>query len=195
MAAFPFFSFCSALLAISLGIFVQFSAKQPKPYMDEIFHVPQVQKYCHYKFQDWDPKITTLPGIYLFSFLCLRALSYFLGQELHLLCSTFLLRMTNVLFLMGNVLILRQLLICIHSHCDKKSAQEQKEVGKDFFKFSRLHCRIPVPENAGLSTPSPPHHQILRIDREGMIDDVILHDKWLHLGQKCSLILFDIYST
>ena len=133
MAAFPFFSFCSALLAISLGIFVQFNAKQPKPYMDEIFHVPQAQRYCHYKFQDWDPKITTLPGIYLFSFLCLRALSYFLGQELHLLCSTFLLRMTNVLFLMGNVWILRQLLICIHSHCDKKSAQEQKEVGIDFF--------------------------------------------------------------
>ncbi|CAH3024901.1 unnamed protein product [Porites evermanni] len=127
MAAFPFFSFCSALLAISLGIFVQFNAKQSKPYMDEIFHVPQAQKYCHYKFQDWDPKITTLPGIYLFSFLCLRALSYFLGQELHLLCSTFLLRMTNVLFLMGNVWILRQLLICIHSHCDKKSAQEQEE--------------------------------------------------------------------
>ena len=156
MAAFPFFSFCSALLAISLGIFIQFNAKQSKPYMDEIFHVPQAQKYCHYKFQDWDPKITTLPGIYLFSFLCLRALSYFLGQELHLLCSTFLLRMTNVLFLMGNVLILRQLLICIHSHCDKKSAQEQKEVGIDFFKFSRLHCRIPVPVNAGLSTQSHP---------------------------------------
>ena len=193
MATFPFFSFCSALLAISLGIFVQFNAKQPKPYMDEIFHVPQAQKYCHYKFQDWDPKITTLPGIYLFSFLCLRALSYFLGQELHLLCSTFLLRMTNVLFLMGNVLILRQLLICIHSHCDKKSAQEQKEVGIDFFKFSRLHCRIPVPVNAGLSTQSPPpHYQILRIDREGMIDDVMLHDKWLHLGQKCSLIPIDI---
>ena len=133
MAAFPFFSFCSALLAISLGIFVQFNAKQSKPYMDEIFHVPQAQKYCHYKFQDWDPKITTLPGIYLFSFLCLRALSYFLGQELLLLCSTFLLRMTNVLFLVGNVWILRQLLICIHSHCDKKSAQEQKEVGIDFF--------------------------------------------------------------
>ena len=101
--------------------------------MDEIFHVPQAQKYCHYKFQDWDPKITTLPGIYLFSFLCLRALSYFLGQELHLLCSTFLLRMTNVLFLMGNVWILRQLLICIHSHCDKTSAQKQKEVGIDSF--------------------------------------------------------------
>ena len=27
---------------------------------------------------------------------------------------------------------------------------------------------------------NPPYHQILRIDREGMIDNVIPHDKWRH---------------
>ena len=126
MAAFPFFSFCSALLAISLGIFIQFNTKQPQPYMDEIFHIPQAQKYCHFKFKEWDPKITTLPGIYLVSFAGLRALSFFLGRELHLLCSTFFLRMTNVLFLMGNVWLLRQLLIHIHCSCDTKTEKQNK---------------------------------------------------------------------
>ena len=42
---------------------------------------------------------------------------------------------------------------------------------------------------------NPPYHQILRIDREGMIDDVILHDKWQHLCQKCLLISIDVYSS
>ena len=38
---------------------------------------------------------------------------------------------------------------------------------------------------------NPPSHQILRIDREEMIDDYRRH----HLCQKCSLIPIDVYST
>ena len=34
---------------------------------------------------------------------------------------------------------------------------------------------------------NPLRHQILRIDRKGMIDHVISHNKWRHLCQKCSL--------
>ena len=128
MAAFPFFSFCSALLAVSLGIFIQFNAKQPQAYMDEIFHIPQAQKYCQYKFKEWDPKITTLPGIYLLSFLGLRALSFVHGQELHLLCSTFLLRMTNLVFLMGNVWLLRQLLLRLQCSFGAKTTQPHNKV-------------------------------------------------------------------
>ena len=126
MAAFPFFSFCSTLLAISLAICIKFNAKQSQPYMDEIFHIPQAQKYCHYKFQEWDPKITTLPGIYLVSFVALRSVAFFLGRELHVLCSTFLLRMTNVIFLMGNVWLLRQLLLRLHSSCEAKPQPQNK---------------------------------------------------------------------
>jgi len=37
----------------------------PTPYMDEIFHVPQTQKYCAGKWMEWDEKITTLPGLYV----------------------------------------------------------------------------------------------------------------------------------
>ena len=34
-------------------------------YMDEIFHVPQTQRFCRGDFKTWDPKITTFPGLYL----------------------------------------------------------------------------------------------------------------------------------
>lgn len=91
--------------------------------MDEIFHVPQAQKYCDYKFDEWDPKITTLPGLYFISFACLRALAFALGHELDVVCTTFFLRMINVLFLMGNVLLLRQILIKLH--CDKTQGHHQ----------------------------------------------------------------------
>lgn len=133
MAVFPFFSFCSALLALSLGIFIQFNAKQPKPYMDEIFHIPQAQKYCHYKFRDWDPKITTLPGMYFVSIVGLRVLSFLRGQTLHALCSTAFLRFTNIPFLLGNLCLLRQLLLRLHRPVDVKKAQRHKEEATKWF--------------------------------------------------------------
>lgn len=34
---------------------------------DEIFHVPQAQNYCAGHYSHWDPMITTLPGLYVFS--------------------------------------------------------------------------------------------------------------------------------
>jgi alpha-1,2-glucosyltransferase len=37
----------------------------PEPYMDEIFHVPQTQQWCAGNWSSWDPKITTLPGLYV----------------------------------------------------------------------------------------------------------------------------------
>ncbi|KZV70315.1 glycosyltransferase family 59 protein [Peniophora sp. CONT] len=36
-----------------------------EPYMDEPFHVPQVQAYCDGHWDVWDPKITTPPGLYV----------------------------------------------------------------------------------------------------------------------------------
>lgn len=39
----------------------------PDPYMDEIFHIPQAQKYCSGNFRSWDPMITTPPGLYYLS--------------------------------------------------------------------------------------------------------------------------------
>eukprot|EP00889_Picochlorum_renovo_P001033 jgi/Picre1/28063/NNA_001022.t1 len=36
-------------------------------YMDEIFHIPQAQKYCKGDVWSWDSKITTFPGLYALS--------------------------------------------------------------------------------------------------------------------------------
>ena len=32
-------------------------------HQDEVFHVPQAQKYCEGRFNEWDDKITTPPGL------------------------------------------------------------------------------------------------------------------------------------
>ena len=52
------------------------------------------------------------------------------------------------------------LLSCTHLHGENKSAQS----------------RFTGTDNQG---SQPPRHQILRIDREGIIDDVISHDNLL----------------
>ena len=51
------------------------------------------------------------------------------------------------------------------------------------------HVRISIYQMWAVNCPS---HQILRIDRGEMIDDIILCDKRHHLCQKCSLIPIDI---
>ncbi|EEB08605.2 dolichyl-phosphate-glucose-glycolipid alpha- glucosyltransferase Alg10 [Schizosaccharomyces japonicus yFS275] len=47
-------------------LFYFMNLKNPQPYMDEIFHVRQAQHYCRGNW-DWDPAITTPPGLYLLS--------------------------------------------------------------------------------------------------------------------------------
>jgi alpha-1,2-glucosyltransferase len=60
-------------------------AVSSQPVQDEIFHIPQAQHYCEGRFEVWDPKLTTPPGIYLLSVI----LSPFWG------CSTNALRRLN----------------------------------------------------------------------------------------------------
>ena len=40
--------------------------------LDEIFHIPAAQRYCAGNFSYWDPKITTPPGLYLYSTLVIK---------------------------------------------------------------------------------------------------------------------------
>ncbi|KAL8935069.1 MAG: hypothetical protein Q9211_004900 [Gyalolechia sp. 1 TL-2023] len=47
----------------------------PKPYLDEFFHVQQAELYLQGRFDEWHPKITTPPGLYLVSLLYLGFLS------------------------------------------------------------------------------------------------------------------------
>ncbi|ETM44037.1 hypothetical protein L914_10686 [Phytophthora nicotianae] len=72
------------------------------PYMDEIFHIPQAQKYCKGRFDEWDPKITTFPGLYLASTLYAKAaFTLNVGD----FCSVAVLRSVNLLFALGNVVL------------------------------------------------------------------------------------------
>lgn len=40
----------------------------PEPYLDEVFHIPQAQAYWEGRWSHWDPKITTPPALYVFSY-------------------------------------------------------------------------------------------------------------------------------
>ncbi|KAF2233934.1 glycosyltransferase family 59 protein [Viridothelium virens] len=57
-----------ALLAVVSGFWLQrISTEVPEPYLDEVFHIRQAQAYCAGKYAQWDPKITTPPGLYMLS--------------------------------------------------------------------------------------------------------------------------------
>ncbi|KAK2626349.1 hypothetical protein QTJ16_004611 [Diplocarpon rosae] len=46
------------------------------PYLDEVFHIPQAQAYCHGRYDAWDPKLTTPPGLYIFASVYAKAVAY-----------------------------------------------------------------------------------------------------------------------
>ncbi|XMA16201.1 hypothetical protein WAI453_008992 [Rhynchosporium graminicola] len=60
-----------------------------QPYLDEIFHIPQAQAYCKERYDIWDPKLTTPPGLYIVSTLYAKLSTY--GK-----CSPAILRSFNV---------------------------------------------------------------------------------------------------
>ncbi|KAF7279881.1 hypothetical protein GWI33_006642 [Rhynchophorus ferrugineus] len=64
---------------------------------DEEFHIPLGQQYCRFKFDEWDPKVTTLPGLYLITSLLLGPLN---------LCSIYWLRFISLLFSCLNIILL-----------------------------------------------------------------------------------------
>lgn len=47
-----FTALCSINFLVSCLLFSRVTREQREPYMDEIFHVPQAQKYCHGKFNE-----------------------------------------------------------------------------------------------------------------------------------------------
>lgn len=81
-------SFLLSLVAFSsltfYCYFVTFKV-QPSLYIDELFHVPQAKNYCALNFSHWDSKITTLPGLYVYSVLFLWPASYLLDRDLCIL--------------------------------------------------------------------------------------------------------------
>ncbi|KZC14819.1 PREDICTED: putative Dol-P-Glc:Glc(2)Man(9)GlcNAc(2)-PP-Dol alpha-1,2-glucosyltransferase [Dufourea novaeangliae] len=81
---------CSMLLIFSsvVVLFICLNNVQPYYFIDEVFHVPQTLQYCAGNFTQWDPKITTLPGLYLLTTLVLSPLN---------LCNLFYMRCINLL--------------------------------------------------------------------------------------------------
>lgn len=83
----------------------------PHPYMDEIFHVPQAQQYCKGNLGNWDPMITTPPGLYFVSLAHVASLfpgmySIQVTTSFSGACSVAILRSTNaVLAIICSVLI------------------------------------------------------------------------------------------
>ncbi|XP_047481705.1 putative Dol-P-Glc:Glc(2)Man(9)GlcNAc(2)-PP-Dol alpha-1,2-glucosyltransferase [Penaeus chinensis] len=99
--------------AVTYVFFVVVFTVQPKPFIDEAFHIPQAQKYCQGNFEEWDPKITTLPGLYLFSIGLNGPVAKVLGRDL---CDVFSLRITNLVasaFLLSTI---HKLLVYLHGN-------------------------------------------------------------------------------
>jgi alpha-1,2-glucosyltransferase len=57
-----------SILSLALLLY-EFNRNVPSPYMDEIFHIPQLQRFCSDSFDSYDPKLTTPPGLYFISLL------------------------------------------------------------------------------------------------------------------------------
>lgn len=104
--------------------------------MDEIFHVPQAQAYCHGNYSHWDPMITTLPGLYLTSVAFAKSLEAVLnttGVDLHHvtrgkdICSTDVLRFHNVILCVVNFWILHQIVKIQHKHAAAKDPTRGKD--------------------------------------------------------------------
>lgn len=68
----------------------------PEPYLDEFFHAPQAQVYWAGLWRTWDPKITTPPGLYIYSYILLKIYSVFVNVPVLRLS---LLRLSNQVLL------------------------------------------------------------------------------------------------
>lgn len=86
-------------------------AALPAAYMDEVFHVPQAQRYCAGDFASWDPSITTFPGLYVLS-----AAAHAVARRMGLAvpCDTTFLRALNLGLLGLTALTVLRLVELVH---------------------------------------------------------------------------------
>eukprot|EP00954_Amorphochlora_amoebiformis_P012556 980488-Amorphochlora_amoeboformis.AAC.2 len=104
-----------AILASLSTTLVNYHVREP--YMDEIFHVTQTQTYCDGKFGEWNPKITTPPGLYLVATCIAQVLSTLTGSKLSsgsIFCSLSALRWYNCFLGFISALILIELISDLH---------------------------------------------------------------------------------
>lgn len=111
-----------------------------QPYMDEIFHVPQAQRYCQGNLTYYDPKLTTPPGLYLITYLRIWMRDKILLQRNELVCDTIDLRRTNHLIAIFNLITV--ILIQLTSNgsrkrVDRKHGFEQR-IAYIFYRSGKL---------------------------------------------------------
>ncbi|XP_070978276.1 dol-P-Glc:Glc(2)Man(9)GlcNAc(2)-PP-Dol alpha-1,2-glucosyltransferase-like [Oncorhynchus clarkii lewisi] len=121
-----FTALCSTNFLVSCLLFSKITREQREPYMDEIFHVRQAQKYCYGTFNEWDPMITTLPGLYLASVGVIKPVVWLVDLTGKVVCSTAMLRFINLLFNCG-ILYLLYLIIC-KLHLKEKTKTASRRV-------------------------------------------------------------------
>lgn len=96
---------CFAFYAIYC-LSMWFLVRNIEPYMDEPFHITQTQHYCHLRFDVWDQKITTFPGLYVICSLP----SILIPGWSEWLCSVSSLRLINSIFACGTLYACRRIL-------------------------------------------------------------------------------------
>ncbi|KAM5173094.1 dol-P-Glc:Glc(2)Man(9)GlcNAc(2)-PP-Dol alpha-1,2-glucosyltransferase isoform 2-T2 [Mantella aurantiaca] len=105
----------SGCFLLSSMLFAKISREQRDPYMDEVFHIPQAQHYCQGRFNEWDPMITTLPGLYLTSVGMVKPAAWLFGWSKNVVCSSGMLRFINLLFSLGNLYMFYLILNKLHT--------------------------------------------------------------------------------
>lgn len=118
----PFQTVALAWAVFTCLHFFVLQVASPAPYMDEPFHVGQTQTYCAGRFHVWDPKITTLPGLYAFGLALTQpvrfALVHFFNSNFDPCQSTSFLRCVNVIF---GYLVLQELFFLFRKRCSSAS--------------------------------------------------------------------------
>ncbi|XP_018408014.1 PREDICTED: dol-P-Glc:Glc(2)Man(9)GlcNAc(2)-PP-Dol alpha-1,2-glucosyltransferase isoform X1 [Nanorana parkeri] len=105
----------SGCFLLSSLLFSKITREQRDPYMDEVFHIPQAQHYCQGHFNQWDPMITTLPGLYLTSVGIVKPVAWMFGWSKNVICSSGMLRFINLLFSLGNLYMFYLILNKLHT--------------------------------------------------------------------------------
>ncbi|KAH9097533.1 hypothetical protein Ae201684P_001011 [Aphanomyces euteiches] len=100
------------LCAVGISVAYLFEQSAPTAYMDEIFHFPQTVHYCHGEWGVWDPKITTFPGLYVVGTAYAHGMEWISHVQISakaMFCSLAVLRSLNLLFGIGNALLIPRL--------------------------------------------------------------------------------------
>ncbi|KAI8847729.1 alpha-2-glucosyltransferase Alg10, partial [Chytridium lagenaria] len=79
---------------------------------DEVFHIPQAQRYCNGDFVTYDPKLTTPPGLYVVSYGVRKIISLVSGFDIG--CSVFTLRSINMVFGLGTCFVIQGIMNKVH---------------------------------------------------------------------------------